>query len=160
MCQKHIVEVFPEKDFDIEMTLGQPSNPRIWTEGLRSMSKTAHTHLIRDHTPQPFTMKMKLSESFDKLHEYTQTASTSNQVCEKVMADVENLRTKLKPKSEELQQVLQKHVEMYREKLEPIFQEYVSLHTADLQSELEPYFEDLKSRFMTFYDIVATAMKA
>lgn len=65
--------------------------------------------------------RMKLSESFDKLHEYTQTASTSNQLCEKVMADVENLCTKLKPKSEELQQVLQKHVEVYREKLKPIF---------------------------------------
>uniref|UniRef100_A0A8C7UP56 Uncharacterized protein n=1 Tax=Oncorhynchus mykiss TaxID=8022 RepID=A0A8C7UP56_ONCMY len=117
---------------------------------------------------------MKLSESFDKLHEYTQTASTSKQLCEKVMAGVENLCTKLKPKSEELQQVLQKHVEVYREKLKPIFkncedgeicpppyaEEEVSPHTADLQSKLEPYFEDLKSRFMTFYDTASTAMKA
>uniref|UniRef100_A0A8K9X2V6 Uncharacterized protein n=1 Tax=Oncorhynchus mykiss TaxID=8022 RepID=A0A8K9X2V6_ONCMY len=110
---------------------------------------------------------MKLSESFDKLHEYTQTASTSKQLCEKVMAGVENLCTKLKPKSEELQQVLQKHVEVYREKLKPIFKNCedlsvreVSPHTADLQSKLEPYFEDLKSRFMTFYDTASTAMKA
>uniref|UniRef100_A0A8K9WYK7 Uncharacterized protein n=1 Tax=Oncorhynchus mykiss TaxID=8022 RepID=A0A8K9WYK7_ONCMY len=104
---------------------------------------------------------MKLSESFDKLHEYTQTASTSKQLCEKVMAGVENLCTKLKPKSEELQQVLQKHVEVYREKLKPIFKNCEELGSAcEVCRKLEPYFEDLKSRFMTFYDTASTAMKA
>uniref|UniRef100_A0A8K9Y649 Uncharacterized protein n=1 Tax=Oncorhynchus mykiss TaxID=8022 RepID=A0A8K9Y649_ONCMY len=86
---------------------------------------------------------------------------------------INNLCTKLKPKSEELQQVLQKHVEVYREKLKPIFKNCEELSklfpmveivrtklTNRLEDKLEPYFEDLKSRFMTFYDTASTAMKA
>uniref|UniRef100_A0A8K9UEY4 Uncharacterized protein n=1 Tax=Oncorhynchus mykiss TaxID=8022 RepID=A0A8K9UEY4_ONCMY len=45
-------------------------------------------------------------------------------------------------------------------RLEDLSVREVSPHTADLQSKLEPYFEDLKSRFMTFYDTASTAMKA
>ncbi|CAB1352679.1 unnamed protein product [Coregonus sp. 'balchen'] len=129
-------------------------------------------------------MVMKLSESFDKLHEYAQTASqtlapygvafstqfleATKQLHEKVMADVEDLHTQLEPKREKLQQVLQKHVKEYRKKLEPVFQEYVSKRREDmdtLRAKLQPLVDEMrakvevtKSKLIPMVEVVRTKL--
>lgn len=127
---------------------------------------------------------MKLSKSFDKLHEYAQTASqtlapygdafstqfldTSKQVHQMVMADVEDLHTQLEPKRKKLQQVLQKHVKEYRKKLEPVFQEYVSKRCEDMDTlraklqtlvdEMRAKVEETKSKQIPIVEVVRTKL--
>uniref|UniRef100_A0AAY5L3Z8 Apolipoprotein A-I n=1 Tax=Esox lucius TaxID=8010 RepID=A0AAY5L3Z8_ESOLU len=117
--------------------------------------------LLNSHSPP----RLKLSESFDRLHEYTQTASqtltpygdaftaqfleATKQAREKVMADVEDLRTRLEPKREELRQVLQKHIDEYREKLDPVLQEYISKNQGDMEAlrvKLQPLVEEMRAK--------------
>ncbi|KAM6969764.1 apolipoprotein A-Ia [Aplochiton taeniatus] len=132
--------------------------------------------------------KVKLSESLDKLHEYAQTASqtltpygeaftgqfleATKQVRENVMADVEELRTQLEPKREELHKVLQKHMDEYRAKLEPIFQEYMTKNKQEvetLRAKLQPLMEEMrtkveanveetKTKLMPMIEVVRTKM--
>ncbi|XP_030637566.1 apolipoprotein A-Ia [Chanos chanos] len=109
--------------------------------------------------------KMRLSESLDKLQTYAQTAAhtltpygdafagqfmeATHHMRERVMADVEDLRTKLEPHRAELQQVLHKHAEEYRQKLEPIFQEYVTKNREEmeaLRAKLHPLVEEMRQK--------------
>jgi ElaB/YqjD/DUF883 family membrane-anchored ribosome-binding protein len=123
---------------------------------------------------------MKLSKSFDKLHEYSQTLApygdafstqyldTSKQVHRMVIADVEDLHTQLEPKRKKLQQVLQKHVKEYRKKLEPVFQEYVSKRREDMDTlkaklqtlvdEMRAKVEETKFKLIPIVDVVRTKL--
>merc|ERR1739838_67052 len=171
--------------------------------------------------------KVKMSENLDNLYNYAQVSSqtatdtltpyaaqlldATKDVREKVMADVEELRTELEPKRDELnaglknklQSVLDElrgkvevNVDETKSKIEPIVEvfrtkltnrlndvktaaapyaeEYkeqltvalnklsaeVAPHTKDVQSNLQPYYEDMKTRFMSLYETVAHALQA
>ncbi|XP_043094731.1 apolipoprotein A-I [Puntigrus tetrazona] len=112
--------------------------------------------------------KLQLSESLTKLQDYAQSTSqtltpyadtissqfleNTKQLRERVMTDVEDLRSKLEPHRAELYGVLQKHIEEYREKLEPVFQEYANLNrdSADqLRAKLQPLLEEIRQKFET-----------
>ncbi|KAK6317039.1 hypothetical protein J4Q44_G00124390 [Coregonus suidteri] len=157
-------------------------------EYLTQLKETAQKTLDHLDGTEYAEYKMKLSESFEKLHEYAQTASqtltpygdafsaqfleATKQVREKLMADVEDLRTQLEPKREELQQVLQKHVEVYREKLEPVFKEYVfknreemdTLRTKlqqladEMRAKFEVNVEETKSKLLPMVEVVRTKL--
>ncbi|XP_010895444.1 apolipoprotein A-I [Esox lucius] len=132
---------------------------------LTRVKETAEKTLEHLDGTQYAEYKLKLSESFDRLHEYTQTASqtltpygdaftaqfleATKQAREKVMADVEDLRTRLEPKREELRQVLQKHIDEYREKLDPVLQEYISKNQGDMEAlrvKLQPLVEEMRAK--------------
>ncbi|KAG5284215.1 hypothetical protein AALO_G00024180 [Alosa alosa] len=109
--------------------------------------------------------KQKLTESLDQLQTYAKSASESltpytdtfsaqlleatRALRERVVADVDNLRTQLEPHRVELQAVMQKHVEEYRQKLEPIFQEYSAKNRAEveaLRAQLEPLMVEMRQK--------------
>ncbi|KTF93466.1 hypothetical protein cypCar_00035744 [Cyprinus carpio] len=112
--------------------------------------------------------KVQLSESLTKLQDYAQSTSqtltpyaetisnqfleNTNQLRERVMTDVEGLRSKMEPHRAELYGVLQKHFDEYREKLEPFLQEYANLNreNADqLRAKLQPLLEEMRQNFET-----------
>ncbi|XP_076130023.1 apolipoprotein A-Ia-like [Alosa pseudoharengus] len=109
--------------------------------------------------------KQKLTESLDQLQTYAMSASESltpytdtfsaqlleatRTLRERVVADVDDLRTQLEPHRVELQAVMQKHVEEYRQKLEPIFQEYSAKNRAEveaLRAQLEPLMVEMRQK--------------
>merc|ERR550519_1543283 len=105
--------------------------------------------------------KVKLSESMDKLQDYAQTLTpyseafstqfleSTKQMRERVMADMEDLRTQLEPKRQELHEVLQRHSEEYRAKLEPIIQEYMTQSQKEvdsLRARLQPVVDEMRTK--------------
>ncbi|XP_065123072.1 apolipoprotein A-Ia isoform X1 [Paramisgurnus dabryanus] len=112
--------------------------------------------------------KVKVSESLAKLQEYAQSTSqsltpytetfsnqfleTTKQLRERVMTDIEELRTRLEPHRVELHAVLEKHMDEYRQKLEPVIQEYVALNRENsekLRAKLQPMMDDLTQKIET-----------
>lgn len=115
--------------------------------------------------PSLLLHRHKLTESLDQLQTYAKSASDSmtpytdafsaqlleatRTLRERVVADVEELRSKMEPHRVELQAVLQKHVEEYRQKLEPVFQEYSAKNRAEieaLRSQLEPLMAEMREK--------------
>ncbi|MGU1446426.1 hypothetical protein ACSEOI_31590, partial [Pseudomonas aeruginosa] len=103
--------------------------------------------------------KVQLSESLTKLQEYAQTTSetltpysnqfleNTKQLRERVMTDIEDIRSKLEPHRAELYQVLQKHFDEYREKLEPLYQDYATLNRENaeqMRAKLQPLLDEMK----------------
>ncbi|ROL40687.1 Apolipoprotein A-I [Anabarilius grahami] len=112
--------------------------------------------------------KVQLSESLTKLQEYAQTTSqtltpytetfsnqfleNTKQLSERVMTDIEDIRSKLEPHRAELYQVLQKHFDEYREKLEPLYQEYATLNRENaeqMRAKLQPLLDEMRQMFDT-----------
>ncbi len=112
--------------------------------------------------------RVQLSESLTKLQDYAQSTSqtltpyaetisnqfleNTKQLRERVMTDVEDMRSRLEPHRVELYGVLQKHIDEYREKMEPIFTEYANLNreNADqLRAKLQPLLEEMRQQFET-----------
>uniref|UniRef100_A0AAZ3QEI8 Apolipoprotein A-I n=1 Tax=Oncorhynchus tshawytscha TaxID=74940 RepID=A0AAZ3QEI8_ONCTS len=116
------------------------------------------------YPPLLCTPRMKLSKSFDKLHEYAQTASqtlapygdafstqfldTSKQVYQMVMADVEDLHTQLEPKRKKLQQVLQEYVSKRHEDMDTL---RAKLQT--LVDEMRAKVEETKSKLIPIVEV-------
>uniref|UniRef100_A0AAZ3S6P1 Uncharacterized protein n=1 Tax=Oncorhynchus tshawytscha TaxID=74940 RepID=A0AAZ3S6P1_ONCTS len=122
------------------------------------------------YPPLLCTPRMKLSKSFDKLHEYAQTASqtlapygdafstqfldTSKQVYQMVMADVEDLHTQLEPKRKKLQQVLQEYVSKRHEDMDTL---RAKLQT--LVDEMRAKVEETKSKLIPIVEVELTPLQ-
>jgi len=128
--------------------------------------------------------KMKLSQSLDGLTEYAQTLKpygdaasaqfleATKNMRERAMQDIEELHQQLAPQREQLREVLAKHTAEYRDKLEPIIQDYitkgqeqvVSLKAAmtplleDMQTRLQANVEETKAQVLPMVEVVRTRM--
>ncbi|CAM4540602.1 unnamed protein product [Leuciscus chuanchicus] len=115
--------------------------------------------------------KLQLSESLTKLQEYAQTTSltltpyadafskqfleNTKQLQERIMTDLEDIKSKLEPHRAELYQVVQKHFDEYRDKLEPLYQEYATLNRENaeqMRAKLQPLLDDLRQMFETNFE--------
>lgn len=126
----------------------------------------------------PLPHRHKLTESLDQLQTYAKTASDSmtpytdafsaqlleatRNLRERVVADVEDLRSQMEPHRVELQAVLQKHVEEYRQKLEPVFQEYAAKNRAEVEAmrtQLEPLMAEMREKVVANVEETKTKLE-
>ncbi|RXN23472.1 apolipo A-I-like protein [Labeo rohita] len=135
----------------------------VYLSQVKEQAQKAFDNLDRTDYEQ---YKVQLSESLTKLQDYAQSTSqtltpyaesisnqfleNTKQLRERVMTDLEDLRSKLEPHRAELYVVLQKHFDEYREKLEPVIQEYATLNRENaeqLRAKLEPVLEEMRQKF-------------
>ncbi|KAL6463208.1 hypothetical protein MHYP_G00275990 [Metynnis hypsauchen] len=82
----------------------------------------------------------------------TRLVDSTKQVGEHILSELEKLRIQVEPHQVQLQQVIEKHVEEYREKLRPILQENLPSNQEELEAlclKLQPALEDLRQKVVT-----------
>merc|ERR1711970_156242 len=107
------------------------------------------------------TLRAKLQPVVDEMR--AKMEANVEETKAKLVPMIEAVRTKLTDRLEELKNMATPYVEEYKEQLTKAVGEVkdkTTPHTQDMQTRLEPYMEDLKTRFMSLYETIAQAVRA
>ncbi|KTF74430.1 hypothetical protein cypCar_00034481 [Cyprinus carpio] len=151
-------------DFPIPMVPGVTDTE---TEKLiREKDEEIHDE-VRSSRPRCFAGREFLGQSVDNLHGYFQNGfqaitpiggqvlEATKDTREKLVKDVEELRTKIEPMRAELRQVLEKHFQEYRDELKPFVEEYLTKHQKfleEMRTKLEPVVKSLREKIGTNWE--------